>query len=170
MQLCSLIPKGERSLYAKRASWWLSDKESACNAGDPGSIPESGRSPGEGNGNPLQYSFLENSMERGAWWATVHEVTKMDMARLGFTDTPTVGIRKKFNLTETSLFYENQSKVLKKSKQWPQISTVSFLPFLFPCNCFPWSLELAEFSQKGGRIPRVRQLYTRVVHFAVLPV
>ena len=42
------------------------DKESACNAGDPGSIPGSGRSPGEGNGNPLQYSCLENSMDRGA--------------------------------------------------------------------------------------------------------
>ena len=41
-------------------------KESACNAGDQGSIPESGRSPGEGNGNPLQYSCLENSMDRGA--------------------------------------------------------------------------------------------------------
>ena len=43
------------------------DKESACNAGDPCSIPESGRSPGEGNGNPLQYSCLENSMDGGAW-------------------------------------------------------------------------------------------------------
>ena len=42
-------------------------KESACNAGDPGSIPGSGRSPGEGNGNPLQYSCLENSMDREAW-------------------------------------------------------------------------------------------------------
>ena len=41
-----------------------------------GSIPESGRSPGEGNGNPLQYSGLENLMDRGAWWATVHRVTK----------------------------------------------------------------------------------------------
>ena len=51
-------------------------KESACNAGDPGSIPELGRCPGEGNGNPLQYSCLENSMERGAWWAVVHEVAK----------------------------------------------------------------------------------------------
>ena len=47
-------------------------KESACSAGDPGSIPGSGRSPGEGNGNPLQYSFLENPMNRGAWQATVH--------------------------------------------------------------------------------------------------
>ena len=51
-------------------------KESACNAGDPGSIPGLGRSPGEGNGNPRQYSCLENFMDRGAWWATVHGVAK----------------------------------------------------------------------------------------------
>ena len=51
-------------------------KASAYNAGNPGSIPGSGRSPGEGNGNPLQYSCLENSMDRGAWWATVHGVAK----------------------------------------------------------------------------------------------
>ena len=51
-------------------------KESACNAGDPDSIPRSGRSPGEGNGNPLQYSCLENPMDRGVWWATVHGVAK----------------------------------------------------------------------------------------------
>ena len=51
-------------------------KESACNAGDPGSIPGSGRFPGEGNGNPLQYSCLKNSVDRGAWQATVHGVTK----------------------------------------------------------------------------------------------
>jgi len=51
-------------------------KESTCNAGDLGLIPESGRSTGKGNGNPLQYSCLENSMDRGAWWAAVHGVTK----------------------------------------------------------------------------------------------
>ena len=51
-------------------------KESACTVGDLGSIPESGRSPGGGHGNPLQYSCLENPMDRGAWWATVHVVTK----------------------------------------------------------------------------------------------
>ena len=51
-------------------------KESAYNAGDAGSIPGSGRSPGEGNGNPFQYSFLENSMDRGAWPAIVLGVTK----------------------------------------------------------------------------------------------
>ena len=55
-------------------------KESACNAGDSGSIPESGRSPGEGNVNPLQYSCLENPMNTGAWQAIVHGVTKeLDM-------------------------------------------------------------------------------------------
>ena len=51
-------------------------KESAYNAGDPGSVSGLGKSPEEGNGNPLQYSCLENSMDRGAWWATVHGVAK----------------------------------------------------------------------------------------------
>ena len=51
-------------------------KESTCNAGDPGSVSESGRSPGEGNGCPLQYSCLENFMDRGALQATVHGVPK----------------------------------------------------------------------------------------------
>ena len=55
-------------------------KESACNTGDPGSIPGLGRSSGEGNGNPLQYSCLENSMDRGAWRATVHEVAESDIS------------------------------------------------------------------------------------------
>ena len=50
-------------------------KESACSAGDSGSIPGLGRSPGEGNGNPLQYSCLEKPMDGGVWWATVHGVT-----------------------------------------------------------------------------------------------
>ena len=51
-------------------------KESACNAGDSGLIPGLERSLGEGNGNPLQYSCLENSMDRGAWRAMVHEITE----------------------------------------------------------------------------------------------
>ena len=56
-------------------------KASAYNAGDPGSIPGSGRSPGEGNGNLLQYSCLENPMDRGAWWAAVNGVA-MSWTRL----------------------------------------------------------------------------------------
>jgi len=55
---------------------WLSGKESARNAVDTSLIPGSGRSPGGGNGSPLQYACLENPMDRGAWWATVHGFTK----------------------------------------------------------------------------------------------
>ena len=53
-------------------------KESACSAGDPGLIPGSERSPGEGYGYPLQYTCLENPLDRGAWWAIVHEVAELD--------------------------------------------------------------------------------------------
>ena len=63
------------------------DKASACNAGDLGLIPWLGRSPGEGNGNPLQYSCPENPMDRGAWWATVHGVTKSQTHLHNFTFT-----------------------------------------------------------------------------------
>ena len=51
-------------------------KNPAASAGDPGSIPGSGRLPGEGHGNPLQHSCLENPMDRGAWWATVQGIAK----------------------------------------------------------------------------------------------
>ena len=51
-------------------------KESACNTGDLGSIPGAGRFPGEGNGYPLQYSCMKNSMDKEVWWATVHGITK----------------------------------------------------------------------------------------------
>ena len=80
---CSLSAHGplpHLSVCLHMSRWWLPcqliGKERACNAGHPGSIPGLGRSPGEGNGNPLQYSCLENPMDRGAWWATVHGVTK----------------------------------------------------------------------------------------------
>ena len=60
----------------QRAQGWLSGKETAYQAGDRGLIPGLGRSPGGGHGNPLQYSCLENPMDRGAWRATIHGVTK----------------------------------------------------------------------------------------------
>ena len=62
-------------------------KASACNEGDLGSVPGTGRSSGEGNGNPLQYSCLENPMDRGAWWATVHGVAKSRTQLSDFTFT-----------------------------------------------------------------------------------
>ena len=63
-------------------------KNPPVNAGDTGSIPGSGRSPGEGNGNPLQYSYLRNPMDRGACWATVHRITKSGML---LSDSTTTG-------------------------------------------------------------------------------
>ena len=66
-------------LFSKGFPGESDSKETACNAGDLGSIPGLGRSPGEGNGYSLQYSCLENSMDRGVWWATVHGVAKSKM-------------------------------------------------------------------------------------------
>ena len=66
-----------RAVYMSLGFPGASDgKESTCNVGDPGTIPGSRSSPGEGHGNPLQYSFLENPTDRGAWRATVHGVPK----------------------------------------------------------------------------------------------
>ena len=91
-------PNDVRSNFSRSQKVWLQDrlgwtfpgcsdgKASTCNAGDSDSIPGSGISPGEGNGNPLQYSCLENSMDGGAWWATVHGVTK---SQTRLSDFPT---------------------------------------------------------------------------------
>ena len=70
-------------------------EESASNAGDQGSIPGLERSPGEGNGNLLQYSCLENSMDRGPWWATVHGVTKRNMTEPLTMTSKTYSVKKK---------------------------------------------------------------------------
>ena len=69
-----------RGVYLRNVwlPWWLSGKESSCNAGDSGSIPELGRSPGGGNGNPLQFSCLGNPTDRGSWGVTVHRVAESE--------------------------------------------------------------------------------------------
>ena len=72
IKACYFLPLCQASQLPR----WLNGKESTCNAGDPGLIPGLGRSPGGGNGSPLQYSCLGNPMDREAWWATVHGVTK----------------------------------------------------------------------------------------------
>ena len=78
---CLVSPTLAGEFFRTSATWEVfwggsDSKASACNAGDPGSTPGLGRSPGEGNGTPLQYSCLENPMDGGAWWATVHGVAK----------------------------------------------------------------------------------------------
>ena len=70
----------EKHMYTSGFPGGSNGKESACNVGDPGSISGLERSPGEGNVNPLQYSCLENSMDRGAWWLTVHGVSVSDIS------------------------------------------------------------------------------------------
>ena len=67
--LVSSIQRSDSVIHISGLPWWFGGKESACHAGDPGSIHVSGRSPGEWNGYPLQYSYMENSMGREAWWA-----------------------------------------------------------------------------------------------------
>ena len=72
----SVSPRQIFLMFDKNVPDGSDSKESACNMGNLGLIPGSRRSPGEGNGNPFQYSCLENSMDREAWQATVHGVTK----------------------------------------------------------------------------------------------
>ena len=72
----SVSPRQIFLMFDKNVPDGSDSKESACNMGNLGLIPGWGRSSGEGNGNPLQYSCLENPMDRGAWWATVHGIIK----------------------------------------------------------------------------------------------
>ena len=94
-------------------------KASACNAGDVGLIPGSRRSPGEGNGNPLQYSCLENPMDRGAWQATVHGVAK---SRTWLSDF-------------TSLIFNFISEVLSCSFVWKVFFHLLICLILCVCIC-----------------------------------
>ena len=79
------LPRSSLNDYMAVFPSGLEVKASACNVGDLGSIPGSGRPPGEGNGNLLQYSYLENPMDGGAWWATVHGVSKSQTRLSHFT-------------------------------------------------------------------------------------
>ena len=87
LTLASLSTKGIIIYHQSGFPGGLEGKASTCSAGDLASIPESGRSPGEGNGNPLQYSCLENPMDGGAWEAAVHGVTRSRTRLSDFTFT-----------------------------------------------------------------------------------
>ena len=101
------------------------DKETACNAEDPGLIPGFRRSPGEGNGNPLQFSCLENPMDRGSWWVTVHWVAKQLDTTEWLNNKNWLLTRKRQDVVE-----------LTPSKPWPRSGTrasAPFCPISLPC-------------------------------------
>ena len=89
-------------------------KESACNVGDPGLIPGSGRSCGKGTGNPLWYSCLENSMGSGVWWTTVHGVAK-SWARLSNEHFPFQTMKQKQKINKWNYIKLNSFYILKKT-------------------------------------------------------
>ena len=114
---------------------WPSGKEAAYNTGDAGSIPGLGRSPGGGHGNPLQYSCLENPMDRGAWWARMHGVAKSQMPLQGLSRYTrmyllhAIHFSAKANRLSLHCFPNVLSEKLKLTSSDPSFSPV---PFLFP--------------------------------------
>ena len=109
--------------------------ESACNAGDPGSVLEVGRSPGEGNSNPLQYSCLENPKDRGAWQATVHGVTESDTTE---------------QVTLLLLWISKDTTVTVKTKQWNLMPSDSAIL----CESLEVLFVKLESSRRCNGLPR----------------
>ena len=107
-------------------------KVSACNMGDLGSIPGSGRSPAEGNGNPLQYSCLKNPVDGGAWWATVHRVAKSWIRLSDFT------------------FTLDKSRIISPSHS-PQLNHIFKVSFAMQSNIFAF-LRIRVWTSGGGGV------------------
>ena len=139
-------------------------KLSAWNSGDQGSIPGSGRSPGEGNGHPLKYSWLENPMDRGAWWAMVHRVTKSQTRLKQLSRAQHTRMYVYVHLTHFAVYlklthYKSNILQSKKKRLWgwafiqSDFSSVSqSCPALCdPMGCstsgFPVHHQLPEFTQ-----------------------
>ena len=133
-------------------------KESAYNAGNPPSIPGSGKSPGKGNGNPLQYSCLENPMGRGAWRATVHGVSESDMTESHtHTHSEDYGLGHGISDSSEGLFQRGKGKVRihrkfcwKITMQWP---TPVFLPGEFQgqgslVGCRLWGRKELDMTER----------------------
>ena len=123
--------------HIELAPVWL--RASACNKGTLGLIPGSGRSPGEGNGNPLQYSCLENSMDGGVWWATVHEVAKSWTRLTDFTFIFPFSVF--WGIAHQEMSRPAQQPVFMFSRVFPHHPKLSLLLLFrlfkaFPFNCF----------------------------------
>ena len=146
--------------------WWLRCKESTCNGRYLGSIPRLGKSPGERNDNPLQYSHLENSMDRGAWQATVHAVTESDTTewlslstfKLGFSGSSVVKKKKKkihLPIQETQKTWI-WSLGQKDTLQEEMATLSSILAWRFP-----WTEEPGGLQSMGSQRVRQKQLNTQ---------
>ena len=112
---------------ARGLPWWLSGKASSCSAEGSGSIPGLGRSLGEGNGNPLQYSCLENPVDREAWQATVH------------------GVEKELETTEGG--WQSETSVYDTSKQQHNWTATTLLVIW-------WNLQ--TFAQNTVNLPKIK--------------
>ena len=122
LKCCLALNRGQRQAdsYANDCLIWKlgfpsgsGGKESTCNAGDPGSIPVSGRSPGEGNRYPLPYSCLENPMNRRPWQATVHGVAELTM-----TDLLSTTQQPSYTKRASPSFWDFPSRVLETTHTW----------------------------------------------------
>ena len=125
--------------------WWLSGKESACNARDGGLIPGLGRSQGEENGNPLQYSHLKSPMDRGAWWAVIQWVTESktwlsSWAHISWLLWVVLLWTLGFTYFVELRFSPGTSKNERQTKQNPTLSTRGKAVLSYSqakCRCFP---------------------------------
>ena len=126
--LC-LFPTASVTNYHQLYDWGFpggsEGKASACNTGDLGPIPELGRSPGEGNDNALQYSCLENPMDRGAWRATVHGVIESDMTERLHSPTHSL-----IRLSTVEMYFLTVLEIRISWKLYGRIKTC-----LFPTSC-----------------------------------
>ena len=133
---------------------WLSGKESACQAGDSDLAPGSGRSPGEGNDKPLQYSCLGKSMDRGAWWATVPGVTK-SLTWLSDSTATAAARYTAFLLSQSVIF--------------PYSITTLFITYEYqPSLVFPASLQWSYANYLKYFQNKMRQVKETRIHVEIL--
>ena len=127
--------------FPNLCTWWLSHRESTCQCRrHPETIPGSGRSPQEGNGNPLQYSCLGNPMDRDAWWATVHGVAKSQtwlsdwttttkMAQMSTVPKSLIYLKIKHKL-QGNIFIKHFSDYKKSKISWDMETKRQWLQYL----------------------------------------
>ena len=134
-------------------------KESACNAGDPGSIPGLGRAPGEENGNPLQYSHLENPMDRGGWWVTVHGLAK---SQTWLREEHFIHKYSLYHLIGKTYCRYKEPAYLLFSISWRSYGIfrgTSIITIELPWNC-AWVGQMLELSQVNMSHILFRSLYS----------